>query len=192
MAKDSYKPARKPKRIFWKVVTKIAQEASQEEVYGSYEPGDSELKLYRIGETTLQEKEGAWIMVLFPYKAARAFASDRTVCILKGWTQTLREGKDQGPDHSFPRTIGGVQFCRSFHPGTKVYDHSEPVRRLTLQDIADIWKVRQEDIPGTDLQKAELLDIATKLLEESGEEYFYTTLGTIDGWRTYCEGNIPC
>jgi hypothetical protein len=200
---DDYKTAKSNKSIFWKVVVKADQEG-QREVYRSREPGDTDWKLYRIGETTLQEREGAAIMILFPFAAARAFAADRTVCILKGWTQTLwgdndwrvKNGRTYSQDglgsgHFVDGALGGVRFCRSFHPEVKVYDYSVPVTQLTLQDIADIWRVRVKDIPGTDREKMELLRYAQKTLEESGEEYFRRTLGPIGDWQRFLDGDIP-
>ena len=201
MATDDYKTAPNRRRIVWKVVTKVFQEG-QYEVYSSCEPADPDRKLYRIGETTIQEKEGARILVLFPFEAARAFASNRKVCILQGWTETLSEENDpqtksskrylqDGRESSLCEATEGAMLCRSFHPTVKVYDYSVPVRKLILQDIADIWRVRVDDIPGSDSEKAELLDCAKRMLEEGGEEYFRTALGPMDHWRNYQNGVIP-
>jgi hypothetical protein len=60
-----------------------------------------------------------------------------------------------------------------------------------LQHIADLCQVRVEDIPGNDREKMELLNHAQETLEESGEEFFLTTLGLIDRWRDFLAGVIP-
>jgi hypothetical protein len=76
-------------------------------------------------------------------------------------------------------------------PTAQVYDYSVPVPKLTLQDMAGIWRVRVGDIPGTDREKMELLDYAQGTLAESGEEYLRSTLWPIDHWQDFLNGNIP-
>ena len=113
MAAEDHKRNPNAKRIVWKVVKKAFQEGP-EEVYSASELGNPDPKLYRIEQTTVQEKDGAAILVLFSFEASRAFASDRPAYILKGWTQTLLSEKERMLIVS--SAIGDMRFCHSFHP----------------------------------------------------------------------------